>query len=95
MRCHSLHLENRISDHLDTFLTGPSEQGQATLEDAPRPPVDAQRRVADEDTHTFLFGSDNQADPHLSTTAKQGASGSIRPQNSLWRAVSQRLRQGQ
>ena len=70
MRSHSLHLENRIPDHLDTFLAGPSEQGQATLEDAPRPPVDAQRRVADEDTHTFLFGSDNQADPHLSTTAK-------------------------
>ena len=40
MRSHSLHLENRIPDHLDTFLAGPSEQGQATLEDAPRPPVD-------------------------------------------------------
>ena len=70
MKGYSLHLENQISDHLDTFLTRPSEQGRATLEDAPRPPVDAQRKVANEDTHTFLFGSDNPADPHLSTTAK-------------------------
>ena len=51
--------------------------------------------LGNRDADTVLFGSDNQADPHLSTTAKQGASGSIRPQNSLWRAVSQRLRQGQ
>ena len=63
-------LENRIPNHLNTFLTGPFEKGRATPEDAPRPPVDAQRKVANEDTHTFLFGSDNQADLHLSTTAK-------------------------
>ena len=56
--------------NLNTFLTGPFEKGRATPEDAPRPPVDAQRKVANEDTHTFLFGSDNQADLHLSTTAK-------------------------
>ena len=48
----------------------PEREAEATLEDAPRPPVDAQRKVANEDTHTFLFGSDNQADLHLSTTAK-------------------------
>ena len=70
MQGRSMHLENRISDHLNTFLTWLFEKGQATLEDAPRPPVDEQHAVANEVTHTFLFGSNNQADPHLSTTAK-------------------------
>lgn len=62
--------DEHIAGIHDTFLTGPFEKGRATPEDAPRPPVDAQRKVANEDTHTFLFGSDNQADLHLSTTAK-------------------------
>ena len=56
MRSHSLHLENRIPDHLDTFLAGPSEQGQATLEDAPRPPVDVRQRLQMKSPAHFSFG---------------------------------------
>ena len=72
MKGRSMHLENRISDHLNTFLAGLFEKGQATLEDAPRPPVDEQHAVANEVTYTILvlFGFVNQADPHLSMTAK-------------------------
>ena len=84
------HLDNRISNHLNTFLTGPSEQGQATLEDAPRPPVDA--KSVSKQKHSFLFGFDHW---HIYQRRPiKVPSGSIRPQNSLWQAVSQRLPPG-
>ena len=77
-------------------MTGPSEKGQATLEDAPRPPVDDQQMGCKRSRHNFnLFGFYNQADHIYQRRPNKVPSESVRPQNSLWQAVSQRLRQGQ
>jgi mRNA interferase MazF len=51
--------------------------------------------VENEDTYTFLFGFVNQLITIYQRRPNKVPSGSIRPQNSLWQAVSQRFRQGQ
>ena len=55
-------LENRISDCLNTFLTGPLLDRQATLEGARKPPVEVLVQAANEVTYTFLFGYDSLTD---------------------------------
>lgn len=45
--------------------------------------------------YTFLFGFVNQLITIYQRRPNKVPSGSIRPQNSLWQAVSQRFRQGQ
>ena len=39
-----MYLENYISEDLDTLLAGPREAGQATPEDARRPPVEVRKQ---------------------------------------------------
>lgn len=50
--------ENRISGNRDTSVDerAPEREARATLEDAPRPPVEVLVQAANEVTYTFLFG---------------------------------------
>ena len=67
----------------------PAELGQATLEDARKPSVEVLVQAANEVTYTFLFGFVNQLITIYQRRPNKVPSGSIRPQNSLWQAVSQ------